>query len=683
LSKKKDEPKTHRYIRLSTHPGPHGPKPYPIAWGANNPIERGPRLIIMCLGNLLWNLQHPVDIQSGFPLGLDDKIALCRDVGVYINRLLDTKTKPELKQFDYDGEFINFVRQVETYTSELKFAYEEEKLHSLNMSEVTSRAHGTARILNNNIFKLVYKEDRKAMDLAATIGYLNQLLKRDQGIFSVLSRFDYDNTLVNRPPRTIMDILIVFTHLSYKDRKHFISILNDKHNMTRLCFATTLKTYNNDFLKPIYNVCKKELDDGFLHSRKKSAQNLAAKRLLPLVGLAIEDYRIDIDTNETRSASHRAKRLKKPFLTAKEQLEQITAMAYHNELNPTRVNPKNAYGWHLSSYLNLNPCLDENINELPRKQYKIGELTELLDAIQSFISQYRSFLQYSQFKNFVIHCLQTIGEEFSSLRWILTKLEADINVDTTEDRRLIDTIKTMDQNLLTEISKFTTVVKSLEEKMSAPDFEENIRKEVVHKLNGIEKQFHKAFGRHEPGLTSFIQALSGRSKAPQPIQPSLNPIQEIRPAVLPSTNFGQVSRVSSLVTRCYFALSNDSRKGRKGHLLLDLERRISKQKTLNVMNIREIVLELTRMVCAYRPGFFEKPYAHTRSAVVLIDAILDSVNDKTFPLATFLFGDEIVTELQVTNSQRGLIQEKLGVLRDDNLWAFSSEYLLDSQLFAS
>lgn len=42
MSKKKDEPKTHRYIRLSTHPGPHGPKPYPIAWGANNPIERGP-----------------------------------------------------------------------------------------------------------------------------------------------------------------------------------------------------------------------------------------------------------------------------------------------------------------------------------------------------------------------------------------------------------------------------------------------------------------------------------------------------------------------------------------------------------------------------------------------------------------------------------------------------------------
>lgn len=637
---------------------------------------RGPRLIIMTLGNLLWNLQHPVDIESGFPLGLDDRITLCREVGVYINRLLDRETPPNLKRFDYDGEFINFVRQVETYVSELKFAYQEEKLHSLNMNEVSDRAHATARILNKNIFKMVYNDEKKAMELPATIAYLNQLLKRDRGIFSILSRFDYDNPLVNRPARTIMDLLIVFTHLGYWDRKRFIDLLDDKYNMTRKCFATTLKTYNHDFIKPIYKHCKKELEDSALHPKKQSAQSLTAHRLLPLIGLAIEDYRIDVDTNETRSALHRAKRYRKPFMTGKQQLERITHMAYQNE-----VSGKPGYEWQLANYLDLNSSLDEKINELPRKQYKIGELTELLDAIHGFISQYRSFLQYSQFKNFVIHSLQTIGEEFSSLRLILTELEAEINVDNTEDRRLVDTIKSMDQSLLTEISKFTTIVKTVEAKMSAPEFEDNIREEVVHKLNSIDHQFNKAFGKHDEGLTSFIKDISKNGSPCQQPREVTTIVQEVEED--PIADLGQVSRLSALISRCYFALSSDSKKGRKGNMLLDIQKRLAMQPKLTVEDVRDVVMELTRMVCAYRPGFFQKPYACTRSAEVLVDAIIESAGDERFSLIDMLFGDEFKLELQLSDSPKALIRTQLTSLRDENLWAPSSDYLMESQLFAS
>lgn len=638
---------------------------------------RGPRLIIMCLGNLLWNLQHPVDIESGFPLGLDDKVALCREVGVYINRLLDRETPPKLKHFDYDGEFINFVRQVETYVSELKFAFQEEKLHSLNMNEVSDRAHATARILNRNIFKMVYNDEKKAMELPAIIGYLNQLLKRDQSIFSVLSRFDYDNPLVNRPPRTIIDLLIVFTHMSYGDRKKFIDILDDKYNMTRKCFATTLKSYNQDFIEPIYKHCKKELEDGVLHSRKKSAQSLTAHRLLPLIGLAIEDYRIDVDTNETRSAFHRAKRYRKPFMTGKQQLEQITLMAYQNE-----IAGRSGYEWQLSNYLDLNSSLDEKINKLPRKQYKIGELTELLDAIHDFISQYRSFLQYSHFKNFVIHSLQTIGEEFSSLRLILTELEAEINVDNTEDRRLVDTIKSMDKSLLTEISKFTTIVKTVEAKISAPEFEDNIRQEVIYKLTNIDQQFNKAFGKHDEGLTSFIKQISKKGRGCYKERPQKEVSIESEPEE-EMADIGQISRLSALISRCYFALSSESKKGIKGNMLLDLQKRLAMQPIVTIENVREVVLELSRMVCAYRPGFFQKPYAYTRSADVLVNAILESLTDERFPLAEMLFDDSFIVEMSLSYSPKVLIRQQLTLLRDQHLWAPSSDYLMESPVFAS
>jgi GTP cyclohydrolase II len=36
------KPKKIKHIKLSTHPGAHGPKPLPIHWGAKNPKERGP-----------------------------------------------------------------------------------------------------------------------------------------------------------------------------------------------------------------------------------------------------------------------------------------------------------------------------------------------------------------------------------------------------------------------------------------------------------------------------------------------------------------------------------------------------------------------------------------------------------------------------------------------------------------
>lgn len=39
---KAKQAKTLKYIRLATHPGPHGPKPHPLNWGAKNAKDRGP-----------------------------------------------------------------------------------------------------------------------------------------------------------------------------------------------------------------------------------------------------------------------------------------------------------------------------------------------------------------------------------------------------------------------------------------------------------------------------------------------------------------------------------------------------------------------------------------------------------------------------------------------------------------
>lgn len=48
---KNGEKKRLRYIRLASHPGPYGPKPLPITWGAKDVLKRGPLIATTTLEN--------------------------------------------------------------------------------------------------------------------------------------------------------------------------------------------------------------------------------------------------------------------------------------------------------------------------------------------------------------------------------------------------------------------------------------------------------------------------------------------------------------------------------------------------------------------------------------------------------------------------------------------------------
>lgn len=637
-------------------------------WQGDNYLNnyRGPRLIIMCLGNLLWHLQHPIDLNTGLLLSLDEKLSLCRKVSVFVNRLLDKKTPPSLYDFDSEGELVNFVRQVEIYVNDLKHAFEEEKLQALNISDVSNSAHKTAGILDENIFKLIYGKKLMASHLASTVNYLSLLLKRDKSILTVIEPYNTSVKLVNRPPSTVIDLLLIFLHLSDWQKSSLIDKLK-LGSTTSKCMALTLKSFNKEFFKPIYTACERAVSDGRLDNADLSVTQLAAARLLPLIGLAVDDYRIDLSDEtspyrETQSNKHQRK-----YFSGAEQLAEITRLAYHSdkEMFP-------AYSWDLTSFVDLGVCLTKKMNELPKRQYKIGQFTTLLDLLQSFITQYRSLLKNKQFKLFIVNSLENIGTEFHLLGDLLSELETDINADTTDDRHLIDTVKTLDQSLQLEIARFKTEVNSLSDRMSNPLFEKLIQKEVIQKLNRIDSQFHLAFGHSEPGLRAFIDRLQTEyDKDSMP----LKPIDK------PKALTGEVARLSALVMSCYHNLSYSSKHDRKGFMLLDLQKRIESKPSLNDDDLTEISLELSRIVCAYRPGFFQSTYAHTKSSDVLIKAIIESFHDKRFPLAKRLFGSELFIKGRVAMSAQQFVQEELNHLRQRRFWAESSEYLAQSQLF--
>lgn len=656
------------------------------SWRGKNFLNnyRGPRLIIMTLANLLWNLQHPVDLETGFQLGMNDKIALCRDVGAFINRLLDPHTPPYLNKFDHDGELTNYVLQIETYVLDLKDAYQQEQLHSLNLSEVTSHAHGTARILDENIFKIIYDKNEMAKTLASNICYLNLLLKRDPGILSVLSQFKKSHCLINNPPKTVIDILLVFTQLRGGARQHFLDYLNKSKYNTRTGFALTLKNINRGFFKPIYHSCLRELKPTVVDNKKNEALKLAFYRFLPLVGLVISDYKIEVDTDRSMLASSRSKKLQKYFLTGKQQIDEITRTSFLN-----KKNKENSFSWDLSTYVSLGDFAEDKLNELPHRQYKIGHLTNLLDSLQSFISQYKSFLQYSKFKEFVIDSLKKIGREFSSLKELLTDIEHEINTTTTENRRLISTILAMDDKLVSEISNFTSEINSIEDKMLAPDFEDNIKREIVQRLSDISDKFNDAFGDHDPSLTNFMEKVSDGMPCHSYNDNSINVNSRVsnnvsfEHDVQEKSNASQITKVSALIIKCYHGLSSASKNGVKGRMLLDIHQRMSEKYTLTTLELKQISIELTRIVCAYRPSlFFQASYGQTKSAKILLKAISKNLENDELPLSKWLFGEEFDLLASEESTVEKALLSQLNNLKIECLWSSSSSYLSESRLLA-
>ncbi len=630
-------------------------------WQGENYLNnyRGPRVVMMCLANLLWHLQHPVDPNTGMMLGLDEKIALCREVLVFINILLDKNKQPKMSSFAGDAELENYIRQIEIYVEELKKGFELEKLRAVNISDVASRAHRAARIVDENIFKLVYNKHNMAGLLASTVGYLNMLQNRDLSLSKIFDNYDVKLSLINRPIKTVVDIMLVYFNLPLHKKQQLLQTILNKETKTAECFALTLQSLDETFLQPILQSCQKSVDAGGMSLNGKDIQHLATARLMPLMSLALMDYQVQLESElVSKTKSHTA--LPPTYKTSQRQLNDIASMAFANDM-VTRT----MFSWDLSTYVKIDSIYTDKINLLPKKQFKIGQLTKLLDLLSNFISNYRTLLTNANFKQFIVDSLDAIEREFKSLGSLINELEQDINADTSEDRHLIDTVKTLDNSLQLEISRFRNLVNSLEERINHPMFAERIRKEVIIKLKQLEAQFHLAFGHRNIGLSSFLEDLAEEFE---------NDSRE-REKPIRYVSSGHVAKLSALVMACYHSLSESSKADKKGKLLLDIEARLSRQEHLTDIDLQKTLKELTRIVCAYRPGLFQSTYANTRSADVLVSAIAASLTDSSFPLAEWLFGPDCLLEfLQADNPRVDIIGE-LNALRKNQYWAYSSDYL--------
>lgn len=654
---------------------------------------RAPRLLMMSLANLLWNLEHLVDPETGFPFSLKKCLEFTREVELFLNQLLDFDSPPYLDTIATDqNELVSFVRKIEIHTKGLRAAYADEQLHELNVSEVTNSAHRALRIVDRNIYKLIYKKqnkltskyelDEKASDeVAYTLSYLNELLSRNPELISAFQPFLMilgDETKINRPACTVLDALIIFCHLPCSMRHDLLHSFIKSPIDSAKEFAQTLKDFDIRYIKPIKVVSKKELHAHALNKKHDEVAKLTARRLIPLITLVAEDYRVNVDTAESY---RQAKENPGWILTGKQQLTAINENAQHGN---------QYYFWSLSPFFNLADATAKALDSLPHHQYRMTQMTKLMDSVAELIYNYRSFLQYKTFQDFLVKCLNKVKEEYKKLDTQIESVDKYLEQDEKINRNLSGILSPMLKDLDASLDTFVAATENFERIISAPDFTDQQKLLLMNQINGIHQQFSGLFendtaisglidtadlnainvekaNHGNDAKTINLESLEQKTRS----VPSETDILPETPRLSAETDPKQIQALKTLIQECYNGLSHYSQTSKKGALLKELLEIIEKHDHFTSRHVEQALLDLTRIVASYRETwFFQAAYAKTRSAKILIAAIKDKALNELLPIAEILFNDSTILESQVDDTE---IEVKLNQLRRHKKWPYAVE----------
>ena len=595
---------------------------------------RVPRFIMMALCNMLWNLTHAVDLETGFPLSLRDCIKLCAQAESFVNQLLDPNGEYYALHIKMHDELLAFLHHIEVHIKRLKSAYIEKRLNEINFDEITNRAHSALRIMDISVFKLMYTRtvryrgqkkqipDSKAADfLAYKVIFLNLLLMGNSDFMRYFDPFVAQIPMgagINRPPVTIIDALIILCHLSESDRSSLLKSIRKKKSSSAVMFADELQQFCTKFIDPIRRVIKKKMDVASLLSAMRDVGLATASLLMPLITLVMEDYRIiELDTPETYQSVQQSS--SGSVRSGQEQVHYINEMAFAGN---------GYYQWKL-------PPFDEDgsaLDALPKYQYRMTQMTKLMDNVRELVKNYRGFLQYKSFQSFLLKCLNKIKSEYALLEQHLNKMERMVFNDETKNRSLVDILGTMMQHVNADLETFSSAMDDFKSAVSAPNFTDQQRRLLSGKIQVILDQWNKLSPDDDSGIADLVVTT--------PITEPTDTANSVSVAVPERDTHSSKEALIALVRLCHQGLSLQSKMGPKGRGLKELLATIDNKPILTEQHIERVLLLLMRITASYRETmFFQASYGETRSAKVLINAMRNPNFNRLLPFKKIFFDD--------------------------------------------
>lgn len=481
---------------------------------------RAPRLILTALFNILWNIQHPIDCGTGYNLTLKESIRLCGEFKKFLNLYLSDKALSGPYEItSKQNELQNMLFHIELNANNLHIGFIDELLRRFNLKDLTNSAHRTLRELDTSLFQLIfhkknpvtgvkYPDKLAAPDIAYTINVLNELLNRNP---TFLAKFNEESKLIpetylaqthlNPQVKTIIDVLIVFCHLTNKQRNQLIDSLKEYPNAgkdDRIFMAKELRKFNRHYILPIEKITTQLIEKTFDKFYLLKISKLTALRLIPLFTLVAADYRIDVDIKETLNKNEPANEPNNLplYRSGKEQVEMINDTAQVHTLEPPNVSHgEYYYHWSISPYLALTEQAAQSIDALPSKQYRMTQITELLDCISELTQNYKSFLQFKTFQTFLLDCLQRVNKEYRQFAEEALSVEEYLSREGQLDRTLKDVLLTMVGKLSDNLSTVRETIDDITHIVDSPDFTELRKHELAKQVKRIEEKFVLLFGK--------------------------------------------------------------------------------------------------------------------------------------------------------------------------------------------
>lgn len=612
-------------------------------WHGNNYSNdyRAARFVVMSLANLLWNLQHPVDPDTRYPHTLDECIALCGKIRNYLNNVLVLLKGECFKHMSKSNPLVDFVRKIDTHVNALWDAYEDERVHEVNIDEMTNSAHQTLEIMDKSILNILYKQHsiqacdpmfNAADHLIDKISYLQGLFLLNPRLiewFPSNNRLNAKQIKLNVPATTVIDALIMFCHMTKVKREELIVSLKKNQTASVLELAATLELFNKEIIRPIDKVSKEEL---WRLNRDRSyitRAELTAQRLIPFITFVIDDYGIDVDTPLILEKIKRTPGL----YNSKQQIEMINQMVQSNEVT-------SYYKLTLSPFLNANEETVTALNQLIKNHTRMRHMTKLLDGVGELINDYRNFLQHKDFQLFLNKCLNRVSEEYTTMNKQISRFDIQITDDESMSHNLKQILGQMTSEMTARLKAFLIATNNLNGVIASPDFPEEQKQLLEKKIDTINQQFLNLF--HEAsGLEQWLTIDQFSTGNPLPPETVIAPEATMPSEIKISSN--QMIALSKLAHNCYDGLSFSSKYGCKGVLLLNLIETIDTNPDFTTEQFNHIVKELVKVSATYRETyFFQAAYGQSRSAKVIIKAIQDPHLKNTLPLASILFSTESI-----------------------------------------
>ncbi len=645
-------------------------------WQGKNYMNdhRAARFMVMSLANMIWNLQHPVDPATGYPLTLEASIDVCLYIELYLGTILDSadkeKHRPYLKNIcENQPGLTDFVRQITTYTITLRKAYTDELLHNVNIEEVINNAHQALEVFDKSIFNLIYDrrhpetnetDDNAAEILVCMVDYLHELFKICPDLFHYFDDIkkvdDPAKTGRNAVASTVIDALIIFCHLSKTDRIHFISRLHKTKLPYEIGFAQKLSAFDEQFIDPVYKKIKNKL------ARDKSKlerTELTARHLIPFITLILEDFNVDVDANIVQEG----------ILTSEQQITSINKRA-------ASTDPDAYYEWTLAPFVDMKTSSVKALNQMIKQEYRLTQVTQLLDAFGAFILEYRDFLQHPAFQKPLLKSLEKIETEYTALDKCIKRVRMEFADDQRMPINLKKLLCAVAQDMSNRLAAFSAAWGAFNKTVGSVAFPDQQKRLLTENIGKIDDLYFSLLNERS-GLNALLPSSSSATQTPPEMIPN-----STTPAA-PQANkvaANKIIALSQLAHSCFAGLSYLSQYGHKGVILRDLMNKIDQQTDFTEAQFKLAVKELVRVAASYsETSFFQAAYGQTRSANILIRAIKDPKLHATLPLGSLIFG---TTDVNYAEQRDDQIIQALVALRNDERWQTSCSRITATSEFA-